>query len=91
MTDDTVDMFATPDNCDQITEYDNLEVDEVEVDEQEEHEDVNFHKKWAESEHLFAQYERNFRARRIRELTLAPVKKKRGARRKDSAATSVLI
>jgi hypothetical protein len=93
MADDTVDLFATPVTCDQTTEYDNRIADEVEVepDEEEEHDEGDSRKNWVEIEQQFARYERNYRARRIRELTLAPIKRKRGARRRDSAATGALL
>jgi len=93
MAEETVELFATPDTCDQTTEYENRIDDEVEIDPEyeEEHEEGDSRKNWAETEQEFARYERNYRARRIRELTLAPVRKKRGARRRDSAVTGALL
>ncbi len=91
MAEEAVDLFATPVACDQTTEYDNRIADEIEPDEEEEHDETDSRKNWVEIEQQFARYERNYRARRIRELTLAPVKRKRGARRRDSAATGALL
>lgn len=90
MTDDSVELFATPVTCDQTTEYENRIADEIEPDE-EEHDEGDSRKNWAEIEQQFARYERNYRARRIRELTMAPVKKRRGARRRGSAAAGALL
>ena len=89
MADDAIELLGTPVTCDQTTEYDNRIEDEVEVepDEEEEHESADLSKNWGAIEQQFARYERNYRARRIRELTLTPLKKKRGARRTGSAAT----
>jgi len=90
MTDDAVELFDTPVTCDQTTEYENRIDDEIEPD-VEEHDECDSRKNWAEIEQQFARYERNYRARRIRELTMAPVRKRRGARRRDSAATGALL
>jgi hypothetical protein len=81
-------LFDAPVACDQTTEYQNrIDGDiEVEPDEEEEQELVS-RNDWADIEQQFARYERNYRARRIRELTLAPVRKKREARRTGSTAT----
>ena len=92
MADDAVNLFATPVTCDQTIEYDNRIEDEVEVEpDEEEHEDGDSRRNWAEIEQQFARYERNYRARRIRELTLAPIRKRRGARRRGSAATGAIL
>jgi hypothetical protein len=91
MADDTVELFATPVACDQTTEYENRIADEIEPDEEEERDEGDSRRNWAEIEQQFARYERNYRARRIRELTLAPVKRKRGARRRGSAATGAFV
>jgi len=92
MAKDAIEMFATPVACDQTTEYDNRIADEVEIepDDQEEQEESDSRKDWAAIEQQFARYERNYRARRIRELTLAPVRKRRGARRRGSAVTGAI-
>lgn len=89
-----MEVFVAPDACEEETiEYDNRIEDEVEVepDEEIEHEDSGPRRNWGEIEQQFARYERNYRARRIRELTLAPVKKKRGARRTGDAATGAAV
>jgi hypothetical protein len=91
MAEETVELLATPVTCDQTTEYENRIADEVEPDEEEERDEGDSRKNWGEIEQQFARYERNYRARRIRELTLAPVRKKRGARRRDSAASGALF
>ena len=88
MADDAIELFGAPVACDQTTEYDNRIADEVEIepDDQEEQEESDSRKDWAAIEQQFARYERNYRARRIRELTRVPIKK-RGARRRGGAAT----
>ena len=93
MANDAVELFETPVSCDETTEYDNRIENEVEVepDEEEGREEIDPRKNLGEIEQQFARYERNYRARRIRELTLASVKKKRGVRRTGSDATSVAI
>ena len=93
MADDAIELLGTPVACDQTTEYDNRIEDEIEVepDDEEEREDADPSKNWGAIEHQFARYERNYRVRRIRELTLAPVKRKRGARRTGNAASIVAI
>lgn len=50
------------------------------VEPEEEPEDIASRKKREEIETRFAQYERNYRSRRIRELTLTPYKKSRRGR-----------
>jgi hypothetical protein len=93
VADDAVGLFRAPVTCDQTTQYDNRIEDEVEVelDDQEEIEDAEPRKNWGEIEQQFARYERNYRARRIRELTLAPIKKKRGAIRSGRSAVEAAI
>ena len=84
MTDDSHELIETPDTCAETTEYDNRIDEEFEIEP--EVEDVGVYAPpghWEEIEQKFARFERNYRARRIRELTLfplAPVKKKRGLR-----------
>ena len=87
MANDADELFGAPVACDGTTEYDNRIEDEIEVEPEEEEPEERLRKDWADIEQQFARYERNYRARRIRELTLAPVKKKRGARRPGSTAT----
>ncbi|MGI6295569.1 MAG: hypothetical protein ACOX3G_05725 [Armatimonadota bacterium] len=91
MADDTTALYA-PVLCEPTIEYDNRIEDEIETepDEEEEHEDTNTRKNWEELEQQFARYERNYRARRIRELTLGPLKKKRVVRRSESEAAEVV-
>ena len=91
MADDAIELFEAPVSCEETTEYDNRIEDEVEVEPNEEieHEDNDPRKYLGEVEQQFARYERNYRARRIRELTLAPVKKTRVTRRADSDATEI--
>lgn len=90
MANDADELIDAPVACEETTEYENRIEDEVEFEpeevEEQEHETVS-RADWAGIEQQFARYERNYRARRIRELTLAPVKKKRGARRAGSTAT----
>ena len=88
MAKDADELIDAPVACEETTEYDNRIEDEIEVEpEEEEEQEMVSRGDWADIEHQFARYERNYRARRIRELTLAPVKKKRGARRAGSTAT----
>jgi hypothetical protein len=72
-------LLATPDSCEGKTEYDNG-IESVEIDPEENRQDAESRVFWEEAEKQFARYERNFRARRIRELTRTPVglSKKRG-------------
>jgi hypothetical protein len=93
VADVAIELLGAPNACDQTTEYDNRIEDEVEVepDDEEEREDADPRRNWGDIEQQFARYERNYRARRIRELTLAPVKKKRGARRSGNAVTVAAI
>ncbi|MDH7603197.1 MAG: hypothetical protein QHI38_13750 [Armatimonadota bacterium] len=79
------DILATPDTCDDIEEYDNTILDAVDVEPAESEEDSDTEKNWREIEEKFARYERNYRIRRIRELTKAPLltnNKGRGRRKK---------
>ena len=79
-------------SCETTIEYDNRIEDEVEVEpDEEEHEDIYTRTNWGEIEHQFARYERNYRARRIRELTLAPYRKKRTTHKEDSAAAEAAV
>jgi len=93
VAEDATELIGAPVTCEQTIEYDNRIEDEVEVepDEEEEREDADSRKNWGEIEQQFARYERNYRARRIRELTLAPIRKKRGAKRTGSAAAEAAI
>jgi len=80
VAEDADELIETPFPCEQTTQYDNRIEDmiEIEPEEEEEPESPGSRKTWEEIEQSFARYERNYRARRIRELTLAPIKKKRG-------------
>lgn len=77
MAHEAIDLIETPETCEETTEYDNQIEDDVEIEPEEEQEDTSS-SNWEEVEQQFARFERNYRARRIRELTLAPLKKKRG-------------
>lgn len=90
MASNTIELFATPVACDQTTEYDTRIENEAEIEPDEDIElyDSDPYKNSAEIERKFTRYECNYRARRIRELTLAPVKKKRGARRAGEAVAA---
>ena len=70
--------ISAPETCEETTEYQNQIDLDVEIEDVvEESEAKEFGE---EVERQFARYERSFRARRIRELTRAPivVKRKRG-------------
>lgn len=85
MTDEVIEQqIETPFTCEETIEDDDNRIeDEIEIEPEEEQEDNNSRKHREEIEQQFARYERSYRARRIRELTLAPIKKKRG-RKKQS-------
>ncbi|MEN6356009.1 MAG: hypothetical protein ABFD83_02865 [Armatimonadota bacterium] len=86
MAQDAIELIETPETCVVTTEYDNRIEDDIEIEpEQEEQEDIGSYHKREEIEQQFARYERNYRARRIREITLAPVKRKRGRPSKMAA------
>ncbi|MCX6343795.1 MAG: hypothetical protein NT018_01825 [Armatimonadetes bacterium] len=71
-------MIEAPNACEDKIEYDNRieDITETEMDAEEEAEGMGIAPRsvWDESDREFTRYERNYRARRIRELTKAPVK-----------------
>lgn len=73
--------------CEELMEERILIEDELESEPEEEQEDLVSRVKREELELRFARFERNYRSRRIRELTLTPYKKKatRGRPRRISA------
>lgn len=79
MAEKKIEIIAAPDACEETTEYQNR-IEDVEIEPEEEHEDADSRYLREEVDQQFTRYERNYRSRRIRELTLAPlvVKKKRG-------------
>lgn len=94
MAEEAIELIVAPETCDETTEYDNRIGEETEVEtevepevetEEEEQEDFDLRQKREEIERQFARYERNYRARRIRELTLAPLKKKTEGRMSRTA------
>ncbi len=92
MAKDADELFGAPVACEDTSEYENRIEDEIEVEpEEDEEQELVSRVDWADIEQQFARYERNYRARRIRELTLAPVRKKRGARRAGSTATGAAV
>lgn len=79
MTDEAIEMIETPDTCEATNEYDNRIEDDIEIDpEDDEQEDMESGHKRDDIEEQFARYERNYRVRRIREMTLAPIKNEKG-------------
>ena len=81
MADEAIELIEAPDTCEDTIEYDNRIDDDIEIEPEEEELGIfDTPKNWEEIEQKFARYERNYRARRIRELTLAPLKNKRGSR-----------
>lgn len=82
MANDADELIDAPVDCEETTEYDNRIEDEIEVEPEEEvaREEI-LRVDGPDIEHQFARYERNYRARRIREMTLAPLRTKRGSRR----------
>lgn len=88
MADQAEELFDTPFTCEETTEYDNRIEDsfDSESEIEEEQEDVSYRKSWEEAEQKFARFERNYRIRRIRELTTTPFKRRRGRPAKKVAA-----
>ena len=78
-------VVAGPMVSEETTEYNNR-IEDVEIEPEEEQEDVESRYLREEIDQQFSRYERNYRSRRIRELTMAPlvVKKKRGRPAKSS-------
>ncbi len=79
------DILATPDTCEDIEQYDNTILDAIDVEPNDSEKGSESDKNWQEIEERFARYERNYRIRRIRELTKAPLltnNKGRGRRKK---------
>lgn len=85
MADQEAKIIAAPDVCEETIEYQNR-IEDVEIEPEEEREDAGSRYLREEVDQQFTRYERNYRSRRIRELTLAPlvVKKKRGRPAKSS-------
>ncbi|MCL5104000.1 MAG: hypothetical protein M1133_07795 [Armatimonadetes bacterium] len=80
-------LIETPAACEDTTEYENRIEENVEIDpEEEEQEDIYSSQTRVEIERRFAAYERNYRARRIRELTLAPLNRGRHGRKSAKVA-----
>lgn len=72
MVDEADDLFEVIDTSKE-PEYDSETTEDVEIDPDDE-EDLDSRRKQSAMEHQFARYELNYRSRRIRELTLGPVK-----------------
>ena len=68
----TEELFETPFTCEETIEYDNRIEDSIEIEPEEEQEDFTSRWHGEEIEQKFARFERNYRVRRIRELTVAP-------------------
>jgi len=66
----------TPYTCEELMEEYILLEDDLEIAPEEDQEDQASRKKREDIERQFARFERNYRSRRIRELTLTPFKKK---------------
>ena len=84
MEDDFLDpMIEAPFSCEETTEYDNRIEDNSEIEPEEEQEGRDSHYLYLREERQqeFARYERNYRARRIRELTLGPIRRGKRIRR----------
>jgi hypothetical protein len=75
MDDSMIDpVIESPDPCEYTTEYENqIEADIIEIEPDEELEEQIENINREETGQDFARYERNYRARRIRELTAAPL------------------
>ena len=70
----------TPCTCEELMEEYILLEDDLEGEPEEEQEDAASLTKREEIERQFARFERNYRSRRIRELTLGPFIKKKSRR-----------
>ena len=90
MADEAAKLIEAPDTCEQTTEYDNRIHHEVEIEPEEELEAFDSPNNWEEMEEKFARYERNYRARRIKELTLTPLRKRRGRRLRRTATKAAV-
>ena len=71
-------FIEAPDTSDETVEYDKQILDSLEIEPEDVEEEPDSRSKWEEIEQKFARYERNYRARRIREMTRGPLIKKRG-------------
>ena len=80
MADQYSDILGASDTCDETIEYDNRILDNVDIELEELEEYSEARSKWEEIEQKFARYERNYRVRRIRELTRVPLVVKRRGR-----------
>ena len=87
MADDVIELIEAPETCEETIEFDNSIEDELEpeLEEEEEQESTDSYVSRNEIEHQFARFESNYRARRLRELTTAPIKKKMRPGRKPRA------
>lgn len=82
MTDDYIDpMIDTPISCEDTTEYNNRIEDMSEIQPEDEQGGRDSHYPREETDQEFARYERNYRARRIRELTIGPARQGKKAKR----------
>ena len=85
MANEPKELVEAPDTCEETTEYDNSIDQEVEIEPDEENESLDALNNWLKMDQTFTRYERNYRARRIRELTISPLRKKRRRRSNDAA------
>ena len=82
MADKAKEPIEAPETCDETIEYDNIIKEQVENEPKNALETLDAPANWLEADETFARFERNYRARRIRELTVGPPRKKRAARRR---------
>ena len=82
---EAIELIEAPDTCEETTEYDNIIEEEVETEPDQERESSDAPGNWLDMDHAFARYERNYRARRIRELTVSPLTRRRRNRRHADA------
>ena len=90
MADQAMELIEAPDTCEETTEYDSTMDEEVGIEPNREIESLDGLQNWLEMDQEFARYERNYRARRIRELTIPPLRKRR-RRRSNAAATKAAV
>jgi len=86
----TKESVVVPLAQDETIEYDNRIEDVIEIDPEDEEPECDASYTTSEQmEQQFARYERNYRARRIRELTLSPVVRRRGRPSGRHRSTSI--
>jgi hypothetical protein len=87
VADEASELIEAPDTCGETIEYDNIIEEHVENEPDEDLEIFDAPANWLDLDQTFARFERNYRARRIRELTVGTLHRKRATRRKRAYHT----